>query len=415
MEVNAMERKIPIYFDSIVVESPIQENIIDSNNSIYRMKVRTFSKYANRNGSYITDAVADQLIESATNGITPVIGFFDPETKTWASHTGPTLAKAYGYVESFLGWEPFEDTDGVTRDYAVFSILAFIDYYEEANLIMGQNQSMELNENSITGDWAEINNDYYFVYTTAKMKGFCIIGSHEPCFSVSAFFSQDEDTLNTQYNKFSSLLSNLKAQVEEAKKFKKGGEQSMDENEQVTPVVEENQPEETIQVDETPVENKSDEAEENKAEEPSEFEVLQQKYEELENTNSELQDKFDVAQKKIEELEESLKTAAAEFEKATEEINTLKNSLKEYENQMNIVEENKKDELIKEYKKFIPEEEISEYEGQMKNFTYDELESKLAICFAKKQMAGGEPKVVPLPDSKNNEFALFMEKYRKNK
>ena len=410
-----MERKIPIYFDSIVVESPIQENIIDSNNSIYRMKVRTFSKYANRNGSYITDAVADQLIESATNGITPVIGFFDPETKTWASHTGPTLAKAYGYVESFLGWEPFEDTDGVTRDYAVFSILAFIDYYEEANLIMGQNQSMELNENSITGDWAEINNDYYFVYTTAKMKGFCIIGSHEPCFSVSAFFSQDEDTLNTQYNKFSSLLSNLKAQVEEAKKFKKGGEQSMDENEQMTSVVEENQPEETIQVDETPVENKSDETEENKAEEPSEFEVLQQKYEELENTNSELQDKFDVAQKKIEELEESLKLAAAEFEKATEEINTLKNSLKEYENQMNIVEENKKDELIKEYKKFIPEEEISEYEGQMKNFTYDELESKLAICFAKKQMAGGEPKVVPLPDSKNSEFALFMEKYRKNK
>ena len=410
-----MKRKIPIYFDSIVVESPIQENIIDSNNSIYRMKVRTFSKYANRNGSYITDAVADQLIESATNGITPVIGFFDPETKTWASHTGPTLAKAYGYVESFLGWEPFEDTDGVTRDYAVFSILAFIDYYEEANLIMGQNQSMELNENSITGDWAEINNDYYFVYTTAKMKGFCIIGSHEPCFSVSAFFSQDEDTLNTQYNKFSSLLSNLKAQVEEAKKFKKGGEQSMDENEQMTSVVEENQPEETIQVDETPVENKSDETEENKAEEPSEFEVLQQKYEELENTNSELQDKFDVAQKKIEELEESLKLAAAEFEKATEEINTLKNSLKEYENQMNIVEENKKDELIKEYKKFIPEEEISEYEGQMKNFTYDELESKLAICFAKKQMAGGEPKVVPLPDSKNSEFALFMEKYRKNK
>lgn len=410
-----MERKIPIYFDSIVVESPIQENIIDSNNSIYRMKVRTFSKYANRNGSYITDAVADQLIESATNGITPVIGFFDPETKTWASHTGPTLAKAYGYVESFLGWEPFEDTDGVTRDYAVFSILAFIDYYEEANLIMGQNQSMELNENSITGDWAEINNDYYFVYTTAKMKGFCIIGSHEPCFSVSAFFSQDEDTLNTQYNKFSSLLSNLKAQVEEAKKFKKGGEQSMDENEQMTSVVEENQPEETIQVDETPVENKSDETEENKVEEPSEFEVLQQKYEELENTNSELQDKFDVAQKKIEELEESLKFAAAEFEKATEEINTLKNSLKEYENQMNIVEENKKDELIKEYKKFIPEEEISEYEGQMKNFTYDELESKLAICFAKKQMAGGEPKVVPLPDSKNSEFALFMEKYRKNK
>jgi len=42
--------------------------------------VRVFTKYANRNGSYITDAVADQLIQSATSGMTPIVGFFDPET-----------------------------------------------------------------------------------------------------------------------------------------------------------------------------------------------------------------------------------------------------------------------------------------------------------------------------------------------
>jgi len=51
---------------------------------------------------------------------------------------------------------------------------------------------MELNPKSITGDWAEIQGEYYYVYTTAKMMGFCVIGSHEPCFSVSAFFSKDE-------------------------------------------------------------------------------------------------------------------------------------------------------------------------------------------------------------------------------
>jgi len=78
-----------------------------------------------------------------------VVGFFDPETQTWASHTGPTLANSYGYVENFVGWEPFVDTDGVTRDYAVFSVILFTDYFEEAKKIVGQNQSMELDINSI--------------------------------------------------------------------------------------------------------------------------------------------------------------------------------------------------------------------------------------------------------------------------
>lgn len=425
-----MERQIPIYFDSLVIDAPIQETI-NSTQPIYRMKVRVFSKYANRNGSYITDAVADQLIASATQGTTPVIGFFDPETKTWASHTGPTLAKAYGYVESFLGWEPFEDTDGVTRDYAVFSIIVFADYYEEANNIFGQNQSMELDQKSISGDWALINDDYYYVYTTAKMAGFCIIGAHEPCFSVSAFFSQNEDTLNKQYEKFSSLLFELKAQVEEAKQIKKGGEQPMNEFEETTVVEEEKTPEVEVVEEETPeieepVASEFEVAEEVQSEEkveeeevvepqveveevsePTEYELLQQQYQEL-------QAKFDAATAQIEELTNSLASAKSEFENANAQIELLKASVTEYENAAKEAELENKKALIENYKKLISEEEISEYASKLNDLSYDELESKLAVCFAKKQMAGSEPKVVPLPESKNNEFALLMEKYRKN-
>lgn len=131
-----MEKQIPIYFDSIVIDSPFQE-ISENTPNIGRLKVRVFTKYGNRNGSYITEAVAEQLIQSAVKGNTPVVGFFDPETKTWASHSGPTLANGYGYVEDFLGWEPFQDTDGITREYAVFSVVLFTDYYEEANKIIG--------------------------------------------------------------------------------------------------------------------------------------------------------------------------------------------------------------------------------------------------------------------------------------
>jgi hypothetical protein len=95
---------------------------------------------------------------------------------------------------------------------------------------------MELDIHSIQGDWADIDGTEYFVYTAAEMLGFCIIGSHEPCFSVSAFFSKDDDNYTTQYEKFSSLLADLKAQVEEAEKNPKGGEVAM-ENPELNPEV----------------------------------------------------------------------------------------------------------------------------------------------------------------------------------
>lgn len=444
-----MERKIPVYFDSIIIDSPVREAVVNNDQTIYRMKVRVFSKGANRNGSYITDAVAQQLIDSAVKGTTPVVGFFDPETNSWASHTGPTLAKAYGYVEDFLGWEPFEDTDGVVRDYAVFSIVAFSDYFDEANNILGQNQSMELNEKSIQGDWAQIGEDYYFVYTVAKMKGFCIIGSHEPCFSVSAFFSQNEDALNIQYNKFSSLLSELKAQVEEAKKLNRGGEQAMDKFENDTPaeevVVEQLSTEEataeqveatttfaeSAELSEEPAEEVEATAteevevaaepeaveevveEQPAAEEPSEYDLLQQQYQNLQESNAELQSNFDAAQARISELEAQIADAEAKFAEAAENIAHLNETIGAFEAREKAqINENKK-RLIESYRKLISEEEISDYEAQLNDFSYDELEGKLAICFAKKQLAGGETEMVPLPEQKDNEFATFMAKYRK--
>jgi len=135
-----MDKKIPIYFDTIILDSPVQEIPMSSGPELgngSRLKVAVFTKYKNRNGSYITDEYAEYLIKSATRGDTPVVGFFDPETQSWASHTGPTLANGYGYVESFLGWEPITDTDGVTRDYAIFSVVLFSKYWEEARKIAG--------------------------------------------------------------------------------------------------------------------------------------------------------------------------------------------------------------------------------------------------------------------------------------
>ena len=422
-----MDRKIPIYFDVQVMNSPITA-ISSTEPNTGRLKVAVFTKYANRNGSYITDAVAEQLITSATRGNTPVVGFFDPETQSWASHTGPTLANGYGYVEDFLGWETLTDTDGVARDYAIFSVVLFSEYFSEAQKIAGQHQSMELDPDSITGDWGEIQGEYYYIYKTAKMLGFCIIGEHEPCFSVSSFFSKNDENYINQFDKFSSLLSSLKERVEEAENNAKGGEQAMD------PTLENQEPEVVEEVVETPVEEEPAvefennepaaedepvaEVEETPAEdeepaaEPTEFEALQAQFDTLQANYNELNSNYEAAQNRIAELESA---HAAEIEGLNNSINDLRASLNNYQEQVTAAENARKNALVEKYEKIIGEEEISEIKNKTNDFSYDELESKLAITFANKQLNSVEESpVVPLLEPEESQFALLMKKYRKN-
>ena len=437
-----MDKQIPIYFDSVIVDSPFQ-GISESNPNIGRLKVRVFTKYGNRNGSYITEAVADQLIKSATQGTTPVVGFFDPETQSWASHSGPTLANGYGYVENFLGWEPFEDTDGVTREYAVFSVVLFTDYYEEAKKIFGQNQSMELDPSSIEGDWTIINNQEYFVYTKAKMLGFCVIGEHEPCFSVSSFFSKNDDTYKSQYEKFSSLLFDLKAQVEEAEKNNEGGEQPMNEfeNQELVKQVEDEiqvenpqaqEAQDTFQVEETTTEEENaivteeenstetenesveESVDENVLEGSSEFEALQSQFNELQASYEQLQNDFNEAKNHISELEEFQTNANNELNTLRTQNEELQNTISTYEAQAVENENVRKTNLINKYDEVLGAEEITEVRDSINDFSYDELESKLAIKFANQQMAQPEIKKVPLVESQESQFALLMKKYRKD-
>ena len=397
-----MKKEIPIYFDSVIIASPAQP-IVESKPELGRLKVGVFTKYGNRNGSYITDEIAEMLIASAIRGDTPVVGFYDPESEGWAGHTGPLLASAYGYVENFEGWQPFKDTDDVEREYAVFSVVLFNKYYKEANFIVGQHQSMELDRESIEGDWANIGDEEYFVYTKASIMGLCVIGNHEPCFSVSTFFSKDDENYKSQYEKFSSLLSGLKEQVEEAELNKKGGEQPMNEFENIETPVEETPVEETpalaeeapaaeeTPVEEVPAEEPAEEeapAEETPAEEPVDFEALQAQIETLQNSNNELTTNYENAQARIAELEQALAEANTAAETANARIAELETSVAEYAAERAQVEEENKNNLIEKYAKVIDEEEIGAIRAEVSNFSYSELEGKLAIMFANKQMAG---------------------------
>ena len=400
-----MKRKIPVYFDNAVIMSPAEP--INGSSNLNRLKVGVFTKYGNRNGSYIKDDVAEMMIASATKGDTPVVGFFDPESQGWASHTGPTLASAYGYVEYFDGWQPFKDTDGVERDYAVFSVVLFTKYFNEANFVVGQNQSMELDINSIEGDWANIGDQEYFVYTKAEIMGLCVIGDHEPCFSVSSFFSKNDDTYKSQYEKFSSLLADLKAKVEEAENQPtEGGEHQMENvvnpevneptpaqefeapaaeepvsQEPEAPAAEALVPEEPLVEPEEQEEPVTEEpAAEPEGEEPVAEEEPATDFEaqiaELQNQLNEMTTNYENAQNRIAELEAQI-TSASETEAS------LRSEIATYEAERTRLEVEQKNSLIEQYAADLTEEEISPIREEMNNFSLDELEGKLAVCYAK--------------------------------
>jgi hypothetical protein len=121
----------------------IYGNLEKYNEVLTKARCRIFYKYANRNGTYITDEFADKLLSSVR--YVPVKGIFNDGD--YSDHgVSRDEGRIYGIVPENpnLAWESFTDDDGVTREYACVDVLIFTALYEEARDIVGKSQSMEL-------------------------------------------------------------------------------------------------------------------------------------------------------------------------------------------------------------------------------------------------------------------------------
>lgn len=173
-------------------------NLVKYSETISKARCRIFYRGANRNGAYITDEFADQLL--STIPYAPVKGIFEDETDDFSDHgTKRSLGKIYGVVPENpnLAWETFLDEDGVEREYACVDVLLYTSIYQEAMAIPGKAQSMELYAPSIKGDWEIINGKKLFKYTEGCFLGLQVLGDNvEPCFEGAAFFNLYENLIN---------------------------------------------------------------------------------------------------------------------------------------------------------------------------------------------------------------------------
>ena len=248
------------------------------------------------------------------------------------------------------------------------------------------------------------------------MLGFCVIGEHEPCFSVSAFFSNAQFAEN--YNQFTAMVQELKNTVVN---YNIGGEAPMD-NENMS-AVEEASLEETAEVaEEAAAEPVVDSFEEQSAvEEPVAEEVQESEpavdyaaqLETLQYAYDELQHNYEVAQARISELEQFQATSASELESVRAQNTQLQTSLEAAQVRVNEFEVARRNELINSYSSALPAEEIEAMRASVNDLTYEELESKLAIQFAHLNFNKVANVVPTINTETETPFAKLMKNYRK--
>lgn len=374
-------------------------NLVPLNNSaLSKARLKIFYKGMNRNGSYINEEIAEKLISTLPG--TPVVGYYDSDKDDFLGHVSPESNRAYGFVpeEMNFKWEMFLDPDGVYRTYACTDIILWTGRYPIASKIVGKSHSMELNPDTVEGEWVEHDDEYYFEFTNAEFFGLCVLGEeYEPCFEGSSFYELHQQENNSSISKdLKEMFSLYKSTIDSAEENPTGGQEMEDEklkpqdldNDSVEEEVkdqeeevkeEENKPSETEEVkDESSEEGKEEETdEEEKEEEQEEPEQEEEKEDESEETD-------EPEEEEEEEKEEvDFNSALAEKDKT---IATLEAELKELREYKKAKVNEEKEEVLNTYSNKLTEEEIADFRNKIEDYSSAvELKKDIAVCLLDKQ------------------------------
>lgn len=374
-------------------------NLVPLNNSaLSKARLKIFYKGMNRNGSYINEEIAEKLISTLPG--TPVVGYYDSDKDDFLGHVSPESNRAYGFVpeEMNFKWEMFLDPDGVYRTYACTDIILWTGRYPIASKIVGKSHSMELNPDTVEGEWVEHDDDFYFEFTNAEFFGLCVLGEeYEPCFEGSSFYELHQQENNASISKdLKEMFSLYKSTIDSAEENPTGGQEMEDEklkpqdldNDSVEEEVkdqeeevkeEENKPSETEEVkDESSEEGKEEETDEEEKEEE------QEEPEQEEENEEEESEETDEPEEEEEEKEEvDFNSALAEKDKT---IATLEAELKELREYKKAKVNEEKEEVLNTYSNKLTEEEIADFRNKIEDYNSAvELKKDIAVCLLDKQ------------------------------
>lgn len=398
---------------------------LDINPLMSQCEIKVLYLGENRNHSFITKEVATDMAKTLRGA--PIVGYYREDKEDFSDHGEVVIidgegikfeckTQPYGFVspDAKVWFQEFEDTnefgEKIIREYLMTNGYLWTGQFKECRSAIegeGKPQSMELDEQTLEGQWAlNTKGIEFFIINDAIFSKLCILGDDvEPCFEgasvtapdVSASFAKEDDK---------SFRQTLFTMMQELK-FALKGDQQMDGNTNpvLEPVIDQDpvaepevEPVEPTEEPVAPVEGDPIDAPEEPAAEPapavepeedpapavdpepevepvaepavepvadpqpSEFELLQAQYTELQNQYSELTGKY-----------EALQTTVTELQTANDQLTAFKAE----------VEDAQKDQMIESFY-MLSDEDKQNIIANKSQFTVEEIEEKLSVlCFRK--------------------------------
>jgi len=387
---------------------------MDINPLMSQCEIKVLYVGKNRNGSFISKDVANEMAKTLRGA--PIVGYYKEEKEDFRDHGHEVIIDdegikfncktiPYGFVspDAQVWFQKFtEKTDfgeEIEREYLMTTGYLWTGQYAECASAVhgeGKNQSMELDESTLEGNWSydEKSNMEFFIINDAIFSKLCILGDDvEPCFEgarvtapqVSSSFSLDKDFKNTLFDMMQQLNFALK-----------GGTNKM-EDEVKTEVVEsveeavvdsaESTEESTVEVAEEPATEV--------AEEPSNFVKEDDKEDDKDDDSNDDNNNDDSDDTKDSDEEEDNKKKTYSLEevgKLQTSVDSLKSELdsmtQKYallEKEYNTLVKEKKQEMIDKFS-MLSEEDKKDVVENIDSYSLDEIEAKLSIIFARSQV-----------------------------
>ena len=382
---------------SIEINSPIE--IIDTvsiNPLVSKCKIKVFYLGKNRNGSVIDEAVAKEIANTLPGS--PVVGAFNEANNDFEEHnrifevkggelTIKDTTRPYGFVDlnAKVWFQDYMD-DGEIHKYLCTEAYLWTGQYPEAQRILekGNNQSMELDEKTLQGSWASIDNSEieFFIINEAIISKLCILGEQfEPCFegaSIGKFsLNLGEDFKNRCLNFIKFMEENCEP---------KGGTKDM----------------EMIELEKySALETQYNELEAN-------YKTLQEQYNELETNFSNKEVAFDTLQADFNDLNDKFNLKVSEYSELQEKFNELTTTNSELIEFKKNKEIEAKQSLIDSFY-MLSDEEKKDVQDNIETYSLDEIESKLAVICVRNKLDMSEKQPKEKDENPETSFSLQEE------
>ena len=391
----------------------------------------------NRNGSFIDKNTAIQMANSLPG--TPIVAVYREDVEDYGDHGHVITIEdgevkfacktmPYGFVapDARVWFQKFIDTDEFgnesEHEYMMTTGYLWTGQFPEAQKAIdeGQPQSMELDDESLDGHWANDSESGmdFFIINDAMFSKLCILGDDvEPCFegasvtAVDADFSVEKEFARTLYSMIKELqdaIGNSEGGLNMPKDFTVTSE-----GEEVETVEEAVEVEAPIEV-EAPVEvEASAEAEETQPVQEEEVEVepeapvveeevkVETEHTISDDADSETSEEF-VEKKKEEEDEDSApasdeqeedeedkkkavvdsKKKRCSLEDSEERLSALEAELEELRTFKRSVEREKKQAVIDKYH-MLSDDEKASVVAHMDEYTLEQIDEKLALIYVR--------------------------------